>query len=102
VPFISINVEIIWGKNFGAMCLHPLTQLSAIRKRLENDAALESIPLDTYWFTFDGKEHLKESRNLWDLDVIAGSTLYMRSFFSSARSSSPANFQIRQAQALFQ
>ena len=60
------------------MRLHPLTRLSAIRKLLEQDAS-DEICLDEYWFTLDGKEHLKEWRRLWDLDVISGSTLYMRS-----------------------
>jgi hypothetical protein len=75
---LSFDVEIIWVKKFDTMRLHPLTRLSAIRKLLEQDAS-DEICLDEYWFTLDGKEHLKEWRRLWDLDVISGSTLYMRS-----------------------
>ena len=75
---MSFDVEILRVKKFDTMCLHPLTRLSALRKLLEHDAS-DEISLDEYWFTLDGKEHLKEWRRLWDLDVISGSTLYMRS-----------------------
>jgi len=75
---VSFDVEILRVKKFDTMCLHPLTRLSALRKLLEHDAS-DEISLDEYWFTLDGKEHLKEWRRLWDLDVISGSTLYMRS-----------------------
>jgi len=78
VPFISFNVEIVWVKVFDTLLLHPLTRLSAVRKRLEQEA-LDNISLDKYWFTLDGMEHLSETRRLWDLDLISGSTLYMRS-----------------------
>ena len=61
------------------MCLHPLMRLSAIRKRLKEFNAPEGgISLDKCRFTLDGKENLKESRSLWDLGIISGSTLYMR------------------------
>jgi len=78
VPFVSVTVEIdhVKPEVFDTLLLHPLTRLSAIRKRLEQD--MPSIYLEKYWFTLDGMEHLSESRRLWDLDFISGSVLYMR------------------------
>jgi len=80
-PFVSFNVEIVWEKVFDTLLLHPLTRLSAIRKRLEQETP-EHVSLNKYWFTLDGMEHLNESRRLWDLDIISGSTLYMRTCIS--------------------
>ena len=78
MPFISFDVEILWVKKFDTMLLHPRTRLSKIRKILEQDVP-EDISLDEFWFTYDGMGRLKEWRSLWDLGVISGSTLYMRS-----------------------
>jgi len=77
VPFISFDVEILDVMTFDTMVLHPLTRLSEIRRILEQHTPPD-ISLEKYWFTQHGKEHLKEWRTLWDLDVFSGSTLYMR------------------------
>ncbi|KAJ7599261.1 hypothetical protein C8J56DRAFT_185849 [Mycena floridula] len=84
VPFFSFNVEIVGGRVFDTMLLHPLTRLSKIRELLRDQIPSSSstgekqFSLDDYWFTLTGRERLKDWRNLWDLSIISGSTLYMR------------------------
>jgi hypothetical protein len=87
VPFLFVNVEVRWKKEPETMLLHPLTQLSTIRKKLERTLPADAgISLARYWFTLDYRERLKDWRNLWDLDMKSGSSLYMRMFKSSSES----------------
>jgi len=47
MPFVSSNVEIVWMKTFDVVYL--LLQLSAIRKRLEQEVVSDVFPLDKYY-----------------------------------------------------
>ena len=53
--------------------------------------------ISSYSFTLDGKEKLKEWRNLWGLNLISGATIYLRkcylSYFTSQCSDINPDFQ---------
>jgi len=80
VPFVSFSIEIIDIKIFDTLLLHPLTKLSAVRKMLTEGPEVADEDVSFYSFTLDGKEKLKEWRNLWSLNLVSGATLYMRPF----------------------
>lgn len=81
VPYMAFNVELAGVKAFEPMNLHPLTRLSKVRKWLKRQQRRDgSVPiaLHRYGFTLDGRGHLPESRTLWDINLVSGSTLYLR------------------------
>ena len=87
VPYLAFTVETSGDKMFGPMLLHPLTKLKDIRAMLEEEQRTldesDTIPLDRYGFTLDGREHLKEWRSLWGLGAFSGSVLYLRMYLAS-------------------
>ena len=82
VPFLLFNVELPDIKTFEYMRLHPLTPLSKVRKRLKKqqkkNPSSKQLSMHRYGFTLDGRAILKEWQNLWEINLVSGSTIYLR------------------------
>jgi len=64
------------GEEF-PMAAGAMTRLSDIRKMLQ-EVDTEEIVWDEFWFSLDGTDSLRETRTLWDLDVLSGTIFTLK------------------------
>lgn len=70
VANIQFSVVTPGGEEF-MLAASPMTRLSGIRKMLQ-DVDTEGIDWDGYQFSLNGMDNLRDTRTLWDLDVLSG------------------------------